>query len=622
MHQPITEREELALSAPCARSSPRHLEEILRDIALNSAQTPTERLMMFRDLVPRFLRGPSGSGTSDPALSLSALALSAELLLQTPASSPAYAAYFTDAVPAILAALKSSAALLTPQGLEQAIEAARSIKSLRGRISGMLLEHCASQLDALPAPLLATALAFVHPSDSTRAAMRTIAEHVLQRPELIPEDSLVRLAQHILRRSSISPHSLVALFRGAFAHHLSAGTLTSANSFSTLLNKLLKSAGPSHNVGLEASYGELSSEQHAWEQELSSRADEIVPKVALICEALSKGGPARRAVALQAVRATLDDSRELPTAQRLQRAVITIEGIAHTYTRDTGICADVVALTEDRLASLSNRDLSVLAASLGHLGYRDLSFFSELKREALMRAHSLQLPELLRLNKALVDVQVPHYAIATLLASAMRNSGHSLGQLEYCKALPLLAIEEPRLLDGLCSPCDLLRITKRAAWTKTLHALILGGYRLTAEVAAQHRAFLSSADDAEPSPVERSFVSALQRRLRHFPEVSLLPNVVIAGIQVDLVLEVRSKRFLIELDGDLHHALLGPDANGLHFGKDHIQDRIFAGLFYPVRHIRKAGFTGTRLPETLDQLEHLVESELRTQRGPPRIYAC
>lgn len=577
------------------------------EVAADSSVQLVERLRLLSDLLPRAFSRETRDAPEARQIAAGVLSC-AQAVLSAP-SFPSEQGSFVDSVSNTMAL--AAATLIpnsSPEELLLVTQCCEVMDSVRRGVTRQLAVRCIETKDSLPATVLAEAFHAAFLAKLKPSQMHEVAASLLQRAHELSPRQLIRCGE-TLSRSKPIPSAMVEALKSEALRRLSDCSFSTACE----LNDLLLSFGSPSDT-------ERRPVTDDWLTSLAQRRNEVMPRLLLIRHSMKQ--QAQRD-ALNDFERLTDELSESPSAFSPRDLIAVAAGAARVFFRNSKLSAILVERLTPLLGSLSGDDLSALARSLSKVGYRDLAFFGHVEAQLLARIKRLEPAHLLQLTASLHEVQALSGTAAQALVHHISRNRERYPQGEYLSALFCLASVRPDLTRHLCSLTDFQGVKDKGPWHKLLHSMVLSG-SIPNSSSLDRRAlhWLSVRKKGEPTRLEQQILRQLSGRLRSLG-LEISANEIIVGIETDILIKSPNQRFIVEIDGGLHHHLTGPDGNGLSFGLDAAQDKVFRQLGYRVLHLKITDIASSQtreaaLREIVRQVCEAVAP--KPEKGARRVY--
>lgn len=259
---------------------------------------------------------------------------------------------------------------------------------------------------------------------------------------------------------------------------------------------------------------------------------------------------------------------------------------------------------------------------MGLKGYRDLALCDDIIRETVKRAHRLEPKVLASIADALGRLRIENIEFWSCFAehASKHWDAYKADRLSSA-SIWALAVYAPHLVPSVCTPAQTDGIEKNSTWLKVYHALLLSGQVPPTSYPPRYHELMRDFTFSESSPSEAQFGVTFPRTLQ-VPLSRIQSKVVVGGFETDWVVDLTSRRLIIELDGEIHF-LCGPDGKGLLNGRDILQDKIFQIFGYETFHFPASAL---RNPvETAQSMHELAIAMNRIRKqyppnGARRVY--
>ena len=259
---------------------------------------------------------------------------------------------------------------------------------------------------------------------------------------------------------------------------------------------------------------------------------------------------------------------------------------------------------------------------MGSKGYRDLTLCDDIVRETIKRAPRLDPKFFATIADSLGRLRIENIEFWTCFADhASRNWEAYKADRIASASIWALGVYAPHLVSSVCTPAKADGIEKHSTWLKVYHALLLSTQAPPTSYPPRYHELMREFTFAESSPSEIQFGANFPRALQLSPS-RVQSKVVVGGYETDWVVDLTSRRLIIELDGEIHF-LCGPDGQGLLNGRDILQDKIFQIFGYETFHFPASALKN---PVKTAQVMHelaLTANRIRKQfppNGARRIY--
>ncbi len=456
----------------------------------------------------------------------------------------------------------------------------------RGKLMyGGLVDRTLALVGSASAQHLAEIFCAVPCSKADPEKLAQLAQIIIERAHELPSATLIRYAQALCLQSLNSP-LLAQLLGDEILRRVHGEPFSTSCSLCDNFRSLCRqSAGHNHSSRPPSKYPELGAVYDSWLSQLEARSAEMLPRLVSSRERAKAAGANGIPGYTQRLSQLEQDFLAAPSTYSAKDCVAIVNACSRLPFRSRELHDAVSARLSAHVGSFSLEDLSSVVGAFGVLGYRDLSFLSRATNAAVPRFDEMLPREVFGLVVGLSELhelspEVARLAVAHVNRAPERYSDCDRAQLLWRAAA---SSAEPGVAHRARE--DFSSNLEPGAWTRTFQTLLLCGEFPKVDLkdpAIERR--LKRFSTVPPSRLEMSVVSGLTASLRGV-SVQIIPNPLVAGVEVDILVKTPRKQFIVEVDGDRFHQLYGPDGAALLFGSDVIQDKIFNRLNYTVFHI-------------------------------------
>ncbi len=257
----------------------------------------------------------------------------------------------------------------------------------------------------------------------------------------------------------------------------------------------------------------------------------------------------------------------------------------------------------------SPRDVALSSWGFAALGFRDEALFRAISRRAQVKMDHLSGRDIANTAWAFATLGIKDDALFRALSNRATQTRPDSLPRDVANTAWALSLNNADLVPKVCSESDLQVECSQTEWLQMYHALLIAG-AITPEHSQDrfgeiNTRFRPSAANKFEKDVRNWLVNEVRIK-----EEEIKGQVVVKGIATDWVVERNGRKLVIECDGDLWHRTSGPDGD-VPFGRDNIQDKVFAACGYRVMHIRDGDFY--HAPR--EALRAQVEAALAPQLG-------
>ena len=555
------------------------------EVASNKSVPLLDRLRTLSDLLPRSLPCDAAPSAENRSVALGILTCAAEACGS--ASFPRAQREFADLVSPTV----SHAALLvipdsSPAELGLIANACRNVERVAKRVYSELLVRALQLTDTAPSEVLANVLCATPPSKVELHTLWELASVVLARAENLPSEVLIRCAEKLCSCDGSVPSHAEAL-ASEFLRRISTESFSLACDFSDNMHTLCRQNPESlHSSRSPESYAQLCDVYNSWRTALAGRSNEVVPRLLLVRDISKRNGDGGRRRALREFESIDSSLCKAPESFSVSDAVALAYAASRLLYRSDSFCFAIARRCEAEVESLSDKDLASMIRSFGRLGFRDLQFLKRAADEACKRFDALKPHHALQITSALFHLQALPERVAQAALRHVLTHREQYPESDYALTLWCLSSVMPEVIRTLCSADHLPKCGDPGSWVRTFQTLIACGKFVSIDSTdedTQRR--VRRQQVATPSRLESAVLKHLSYCLQDL-NLQIMPNPLVAGIEVDILVKSANRQFIIEIDGHLYHSLAGPDGSGLLFGVDVMQDNILQRLGYTVFHLK------------------------------------
>lgn len=283
---------------------------------------------------------------------------------------------------------------------------------------------------------------------------------------------------------------------------------------------------------------------------------------------------------------------------------------------------DDLATFTGAMPSLPDHAFALVVRIIATKGYRDLALCRDIARETIHRAPRLHPKIFATIADAFGNLRIEDREFWNCFADHARDNWEAYKADRFASSsLWALAAHAPHLVPKVCGPHNISGIETHASWLKVYQSLLLSRQLFPTSYPPRYEEMMKTYTPGDASRVEIEFGSNLPRALR-VPPSNIRPRVPVCGFETDWVIDLQSRRLIIELDGDVHY-LCGPDGKDLLNGRDIFQDKIFDLLGYEVFHFPSSALRNkVSAAQVMNDLNLVVSRINRsaTPGGVRRVY--
>ena len=255
--------------------------------------------------------------------------------------------------------------------------------------------------------------------------------------------------------------------------------------------------------------------------------------------------------------------------------------------------------------------------SLAAARYRSLNLLNPLADECVRRADSLSAREFADIAIAFAEVRAGTPEFWSTFASHLEQNWASYSDNFLLPSVWGLCVAAPELVPARFNSSILHAHPLIFSINKVVQSLIALGRYTPQKTDRAYQYLLQSHSPFEEHRHERDFVRDLPGRIG-VPARSMYPHVVVGGFETDVVVDLGSRRLIIELDGKSHF-LEGPNG-GILQGKDEFQDLVFRQLGYEVFHFTLSWKSRNHRYDKLTKVMENLRRETLNPEAPRREY--
>lgn len=283
---------------------------------------------------------------------------------------------------------------------------------------------------------------------------------------------------------------------------------------------------------------------------------------------------------------------------------------------------DDLATFTGAMPSLPDPAFALVVRIISTKGYRDLSLCKDIARETIHRAPRLHPKIFATIADAFGNLRIEDSEFWNCFADHARDNWEAYKADRFASSsLWALAVHAPHLVPKVCGPHNISGIETHASWLKVYQSLLLSRQLFPTSYPPRYEEMMKTYNPGDASRAEIEFGSNLPRTLR-VPPSNIRPRVPVCGFETDWVIDLQSRRLIIELDGDVHY-LCGPDGKDLLNGRDIFQDKIFDLLGYEVFHFPSSALRNkVSAAQVMNDLNLVVSRINRSAKpgGVRRVY--